>query len=160
MQLDQLRGLKTLLIGDTQIDCKDLAHFPKVLRHLVNLNISHLKNVSYVLQIMQKSTAVNFFDLADTNLSASDLTYIASMSNLKLVDFSGNKIIGDASLAKFSHLGALEALSLQRTKVTSACGKDLAKFPKLSRIIFSSKFKYYESRMRSDLPGCKLVFED
>ena len=136
MHFDRLAALEALIVGETQVDCKELAQYPKVLLRLKNLVISHLKNGSRVLRVMQKSKEINFLGVGNTDLSDSDVDYIASMSNLKTLYVSGNKIINDASLAKLSQLRALVAISLEQTSVSPACGRELAKFPKLSLIIF------------------------
>lgn len=152
--------LRSLNVNHTDVDGKDLARLDKVLRQLYYIDVGNLRNVSKILKSLQGSKNLTWLGVENANLTNSDLTVIASMSNLRDLNLTGNSVISDATLSKFANLRALQNIVLSGTNVTPACSKELAKYPRLEGVHLPARFRSFEKDIRADLHDRRLIFQD
>jgi Leucine-rich repeat (LRR) protein len=151
---------RSLNVNHTDVDGKDLARLDKVLRQLYYLDVGNLRNVSKILKSLQGSKNLTWLGVENANLTNSDLTVIASMSNLRDLNLTGNSVVSDATLVKFANMRALQTIVLCGTNVTPACSKELAKYPSLEGVYLPARFRSFEKDIRSDLHDRRLTFQD
>jgi hypothetical protein len=101
----------------------------KVLRRCPSVNRIYIQKMKNLREALVEVTAIDHIaavELQRTEVDEGDLTALAGMKNLQLLDLSHNPTVSDASVAVLSGLKNLRYLDLTNTKVTGTGLKDRA----------------------------------
>ena len=159
LHIEEMKYLRNLNIPNTDIDGAELASYRKNLQKLVSLDLMAMKNAPLVLKSLQGSKKIQYLAVAQTGLKDSDITSIASLTNLDSL-LIAQTAITDKGIAKLTHMAALQRISLSQCPVTIASVKSLSKMPKLNRVQLPSSLKKDEAYIKRILPKCEVLFSD
>lgn len=107
---------------------------------LISLNVANCDlNQGVVPKLSGLEKTLLSLNLGKSNLHPEDMTFIEKCTNLNSLDIVGNKYIDDSCTKAICKLKKLENLGISDTLITEKSLAELAKLPKLKRLVIRAK---------------------